>query len=60
MKYFQLKYADGTTEYAKAKDSLALIRERDLCTRKHIDTRIVELSGEMRALAIEWLEAVTA
>lgn len=57
MKYFKLQYADGTWEYAEAKDSLSLIRERDLCTRNHVDTRIIELSGEQACIASEWFTA---
>lgn len=52
MKYFKLKYEDGTIEVKKAKNSLALIKEFDLCTREHGNTRIIELSGEQLAIAI--------
>lgn len=52
MKYFRLKYKDGRIETLKAKNSLALIREYDLCTKEHIETRIIELSGEQEAIAI--------
>jgi hypothetical protein len=51
MKAFKLKYIDGSVEIAFAADSLTLIRERDLCTREHVDTRITQLSGEQEAIA---------
>ncbi len=51
MKYFRLKYADGRVETVKADNALALIRERELYTREHISTRIVELAGEQEAIA---------
>jgi len=56
MKYFKLSYSDGTFEYAKAPTALELIKERDLATAKHINTRIMELNSEMKALAIDCLE----
>ena len=52
MKYFRLEYKNGTIEIAKAENALALIKERDLCTKDHISTRIIELQGEQLAVAI--------
>lgn len=57
MKYFKLKYQDGTQEYAQANSSLELIRLRDLATRVHVNTRIVELSGEQAWIAQDYLAA---
>jgi hypothetical protein len=51
MKAFKLKYKNGTVEIAFATDALALIRERDLCTREHVNTRIIQLSSEQEAIA---------
>ena len=51
MKYFRLRYADGRQEVLKAKDALTLIRQYDLYTRDHVNTRITELTGEQEALA---------
>ena len=51
MRYFKLKYRDGTIETVAAPDALTLIQQRDLYTRAHIDTRIFELSGEQAAIA---------
>lgn len=50
-KYFKLKYADGTEEIVVAPNALTLIRQRDLCTKAHINTRIIELAGEQFAIA---------
>ena len=51
MKYYKLKYADGRIEVVKAANALALIRERDLATKEHVQTRIYELSGEQLGIA---------
>ena len=51
MKYFKLKYADGSIEIKKAENALALIRKYDLGTREHVNTRIMELNGEQGAIA---------
>jgi hypothetical protein len=51
MKYFKLKFKDGTIEIKKAESVLALIKEHDLATKKHISTSIFELSGEQLAIA---------
>ena len=52
MKYFKIKYADGSQKIVKADKSLTVIKMYDLCTKEHIDTRIIELSGEQEAIAI--------
>ena len=52
MKAFKLKYEDGRIETLYAKDSLSLIRKYDLATRKHVNTRIFQLSGEQEAIAL--------
>ena len=52
MKYFKIKYNDGRTRVIEAMDSLAVIKKYDLATRDHINTRIIELSGEQEAIAI--------
>jgi hypothetical protein len=56
MKAFRLKYDDGSSETAYAVDALTLIRERNLCTREHVNTRIVQLSGEQEAIALADLD----
>ena len=52
MKYFKLKFIDGSFKIVRAKNSLDVIKKFDLCTVKHIDTHIAELSGEQLAIAI--------
>ena len=51
MKYFRLKFNDGTQAIVKGKDSLAIIKKHNLCTKEHINTRIIELGGEQLAIA---------
>lgn len=51
MKYFRIKYTDGRIETLKAPTALALIRQYDFATKEHVNTRIVELSGEQEAIA---------
>lgn len=51
MKAFKLKYDDGRQEVLIAESALALIKRYDLASRKHVNTRIMELSGEQEAIA---------
>lgn len=51
MKYFKLRYQDGSFEIVKGKNALEIVRRYDLATRKHVDTRIIELQGEQLAIA---------
>lgn len=55
MKYFKLTYKDGTFDYVAAPDSLTVIRKYDLCTKKHVDTHLMELTGEMAGIAQDYL-----
>ena len=52
MKYFKLKFKDGTEKIVKAETIKELIRQYDLTTKEHINTRIIELQGEQLAIAI--------
>jgi len=52
MKAFKLKYDDGKIEIVYGKDALEVIRRYDLCSKKHVNTRIFELSGEQEAIAL--------
>lgn len=52
MKAFKIKYASGEYKIVKAKDSLTVIKQYDLCTKEHIQTRVIELSGEQEAIAL--------
>lgn len=51
MKYFRLKYQDGTTKTVSGENSLEIIKKYDLATRENVNTRIIELSGEQAAIA---------
>lgn len=51
MKAFRIRYENGSFEIKLAKDALSLIRQHDLASRKHVNTRIIELSGEQEAIA---------
>lgn len=51
MKYYKILYKDNTFKIVKANNSLEVIKKFDLATREHIETRIIELSGEQEAIA---------
>ena len=51
MKYFRIKYTDGSLKIVKAKNALEVIHKYDLSTKKHINTRVTELEGEQKAIA---------
>ena len=55
MKYFKLIDKDGNFQYVEGKNSLEIIKKYDLCSKKNDSTRIIELSGEQRAIAIDYL-----
>jgi len=55
MKYFKLKYSNGKIEYCKGENSLEIIRRYDLCTRENSNIRVIELNGEQKAIAIDYL-----
>ena len=50
-KFFKIKYVNGDYKIVQATDSLEVIKKYDLATKEHIDTRVIELSGEQAALA---------
>ena len=52
MKYYRIRYQNGDFKIVMGKDSLEVIKKYDLATKEHINTRITELSGEQRAIAI--------
>lgn len=55
MNAYKIKYSDGTYEVVVADSSLEVIQKYDLATREHINTRIIQLEGEQKAIAIsEW------
>lgn len=55
MNAYKIKYINGEVEIVVAKDSLEVIKKYDLATKEHINTRIIELEGEQKAIALsEW------
>ena len=52
MKYFKIKHQNGNYNIVKGKNSLEVIKKYNLASREHINTRIIELSGEQEAIAI--------
>lgn len=56
MNAYKIKYEDGTSEIVTAENSLQVIKRYDLATKKHINTRIFQLEGEQKAIALSNLE----
>lgn len=55
MNAYKIKYENGEVEVVIAKNSLEVIKKYDLATKEHINTRIIELEGEQKAIALlEW------
>lgn len=52
MKYFKLKFKDGTQQVVTGLNALQVIKQYDLATREHVNTRIIELEGEQLAIAV--------
>ncbi len=51
MNYYKIKYIDDTFIIVKAKNSLEVIKKYDLASANHINTRIIQLEGEQKAIA---------
>lgn len=59
MKAFKLKYQEGDKdriEIVYGENSLEIIRRYDLCSKKNVNTRLFELSGEQEAIALSNLD----
>lgn len=56
MKAYKIKYQNGTFKIVIAKSSLEVIKKYDLATREHINTRVIELTGEQEAIAFSNVE----
>ena len=52
MKYFRVKYKDGSFDIIGAKNMLEVITKKDLASDEHANTHIVQLSGEQKAIAM--------
>ena len=51
MKFYKLKFDNGTIKVVCGKNILEVIKAYDLASKKHINTRIIELEGEQLAIA---------
>lgn len=51
LKYFRLRFKDGSFKIVKGKSSLEVIKKYDLASKKHMHATIVELTGEQEAIA---------
>jgi len=51
MNYYKIKYSDNEYQIVKANTVLEVIKEYDLASRKHINTRVIQLEGEQLAIA---------
>lgn len=56
MKAFKIKYANGDFKIVIAKNAIQVLRTYDLFTKEHIETRILQLSGEQEAIAFNNLQ----
>lgn len=55
MNAYKIKYHNGEVEIVIAKNSLEVIKKYDLCTKEHINTRVYQLEGEQKAIALaDW------
>lgn len=52
MNAYKIKYSTGDCKIVIAKNSLEVIKKYDLCTRENINTRVIELEGEQKAIAL--------
>jgi hypothetical protein len=52
MNAYKIKYLDGSYEIVIAKNSLDVIKKYDLATKQHINTRIIQLEGEQKSIAL--------
>lgn len=55
MNAYKIKYENGEIEIVVANNYLEVIKKYDLATKEHMNTRIIELEGEQKAIALsEW------
>ena len=59
MKYYKLKYQDGTEQVVSAKTDIELIRKYDLATAKHINTKIIQYEHDQLSAVTEALNLTT-
>lgn len=51
MKYYKIKYISGKELVVRAENSLEVIKKYDLACLANINTRVIELQGELAAIA---------
>ena len=51
MNYYKIKYENGNSRVVVASTSLEVIKQYDLATKEHINTRVIQLEGEQKAIA---------
>ncbi len=56
MNVYKIKYSNGTTKVVTAKKTIDVIRKYDLATKDNINTRVFQLEGEQKAIALSNLE----
>ena len=56
MNAYKIKYINGDYKIVIAKTALEVIKEYDLATKENINTRLIQLEGEQKAIAFSNLE----
>lgn len=56
MNAYKIVYENGTFEVVTAQTALEVIKKYDLATKKHINTRVIQLEGEQKAIAFSNLQ----
>jgi len=51
VKYFKLKFSNGTSKIVKGASIIKVIKKHNLATREHINTRVIQLTGEQLLIA---------
>ena len=50
---YKIKYENGVNTVVLAKSSLDVIKKYDLATQENANTRIIQLEGEQKAIALD-------
>lgn len=56
MNAYKIKYPNGDYKIVTAKTALEVIKKYDLATRENINTRVIQLEGEQKAIALSNIE----
>ena len=52
MKAYKIKYENGNYKIVIANNSLEVVKKYDLATAENVNTRIIQLEGEQKAIAL--------